>query len=314
MIIVTGGAGFIGSNLVHALNQRGRTDIVVVDDMTDGRKFTNLATATIADYLDREEFRTRFRAHDPAFSGVEVVYHLGACSTTTEWNGRLMLDTNFAYSRDLFEFCQRRGIRMVYASSAAVYGAEASFREDPACERPLNVYGYSKLLFDQYVRRSLPHPRAPVTGLRYFNVYGPREGHKDRMASVILHFNQQLITEGVVKLFDGSHGVAAGEQTRDFVHVDDVVNTTLWFGEESASSGIYNCGTGQPATFNAVAETVLQWHGRGSIEYIPFPADLLRAYQSHTKADLTALRAAGHMQAFRAIDHGIPSYLDWLNG
>ena len=314
MIVVTGGAGFIGSNLVRALNARGRRDLLVVDDFTDGHKFSNLADTQLADYVDYQEFRSAMQMSAAWLRGIEIVYHLGACSDTTEWNGRYMMDANFAYSKVLLDGCELLEIPLIYASSAAVYGAHALCAERETCEAPLNVYGYSKLLFDQHVRQRLPSLRFPVTGLRYFNVYGPREQHKGRMASVIYHFNRQLLETGKVKLFDASHGVAAGEQRRDFVHVEDAVKMTLWCGEAGAAKGVLNCGTGIAATFNQIARVLLDWHGRGAIEYIPFPQDLLGAYQSKTCADLSATRAAGFRDQFRPIEEGVREYLDWLNG
>ncbi len=314
MIVVTGGLGFIGSNLVHQLNARGRSDIVVVDDFTNGHKMANLRDATIVDYYDRHEFLGRFEQVARAGGGIETVYHLGACSDTTEWNGRAMMADNFSYSRDLLTLCETRNIPFIYASSAAVYGLSRDCEESPRCEAPLNVYGYSKLAFDQHVRQRLGRSRSRIVGLRYFNVYGPREQHKARMASVAFHFNQQLQTTGVVKLFGASHGVGAGEQRRDFIHVDDVVDQTLWFGAAADVSGIFNCGTGQAATFNDVANAVIAWHGRGAIEYIPFPADLLGAYQAHTLALLARTRAAGYLRAQQPVTTGVRAYLDWLNG
>lgn len=313
MIVVTGGAGFIGSNLVHALNARGRTDILVVDDMTDGRKFDNLAGATIADYLDHETFRRTLDVRSPWLAEVETMFHLGACSDTTEWNGRYMLDNNFQVSREILDACEAFGTPLVYASSAAVYGSHVECREAPVCERPLNVYGYSKLLFDQHLRQRLTHLSIPITGLRYFNVYGPREQHKGRMASVVLHFNRQLLENGEVCLFEGSHGLPDGEHLRDFVHVDDVVAMTLWAGEQRNFRGILNCGTGIAATFNAVARVILEWHGRGRLRYIAFPEDLRAAYQAQTRADMSSARAAGCTVDFRGVDQGVRDYLDWLN-
>ncbi|MBI2799410.1 MAG: ADP-glyceromanno-heptose 6-epimerase [Gammaproteobacteria bacterium] len=312
MIVVTGAAGFIGSNLVHALNRRGRSDIVVVDDLTDGRKFVNLVDADIADFISPTEFLRHF-AQPSTYAEVELVYHLGACSDTTEWNGRLMLESNYEYSKTLLSACQARDIGLIYASSAAVYGASRICIETAAHERPLNVYGYSKLLFDRYVRHRLASARAPIIGLRYFNVYGPREQHKARMASVVWHFNQQMQAHARVKLFGASHGVESGEQRRDFIHVEDAVAVTLWCGEQRTASGIYNCGTGGAASFNDVANAVLAWHQHGRIEYIPFPADLLAAYQSHTCADLGNLRTAGFHGEFQSVQSGIKAYLDWLN-
>ena len=311
MIIVTGGAGFIGSNLVHALNGQGRDDIIVVDDLTDGHKFANIATARIADYLDLTEFRRLFE-RDPAFT-IERVYHLGACSTTTEWDGRLMMDLNYAYSRELLQWCARAAIPVVYASSAAIYGGASAFSEAAENEKPLNVYGYSKYLLDRYVCANHLGGRPQTVGLRYFNVYGPREQHKGSMASVAYHLNRQLIETGSVRLFEGCDGYADGEQRRDFVYVDDVVAVTLWFAEHPEVSGVFNCGSGRAQTFNDVAGAVLAWHGRGEIEYIPFPDKLKGAYQSFTEADLTKLRNAGYPAPFRPVDAGVRDYLDWLN-
>jgi ADP-L-glycero-D-manno-heptose 6-epimerase len=313
VIIVTGGAGFIGSNLVHALNAGGRDDIVIVDDLTDGKKFTNISNAQIADYLDIEEFRRAFTAGRFPFDVVDRVYHLGACSATTEWNGRLMLDVNFAYSRDLLNCCANHAIPFIYASSAAVYGVSTEFSEIAENEQPLNVYAYSKILFDRYVRRKIPELGTQVVGLRYFNVYGPREQHKGSMASVAFHLNRQLLDSGRIRLFEGSHGRANGEQRRDFIHVDDAVRTTLWFENTPACSGIFNCGTGQAQTFNELAQAVLAWHGRGTIEYIPFPGELASAYQSFTVADLDKLRDAGCDIDFIPLNTGVSRYLDWLN-
>jgi ADP-L-glycero-D-manno-heptose 6-epimerase len=313
MIIVTGGAGFIGSNLVHELNRRGIDDIIVVDDLTDGRKFTNISQASIADYQDFEEFRAGFASGSQSCSDIERIYHLGACSTTTEWDGRMMLDRNYAYTRDLIDFCAHRSIPIVYASSAAVYGKSVVFAENGDNEHPLNVYGYSKQLIDSYVSRHREKITSQIVGLRYFNVYGPREQHKDSMASVAFHFNRQILESQRIGLFDGSHGYAAGEQCRDFVHVDDAVATTLWFADRPDCSGVFNCGTGTAETFNQVAAAVLEWHGGGRIEYVPFPENLREVYQSFTQADLSLLRGAGCEINFRGVSEGVRDYLDWLN-
>ena len=313
MIVVTGACGFIGSNLVHALNARGRQDLILVDDLKDGHKFVNLAGATLADYFDWREFLPQFDRLAQSGKGIDAVYHLGACSNTMEWDGQFMMSQNFTCSRELLDACERHGIPMVYASSASVYGLNADCVETPACERPLNVYAFSKLAFDQHLRQRLPLLRTRVVGLRYFNVYGPREQHKGRMASVAFHFNNQLKNGDEVKLFGASHGVAAGEQTRDFIHVDDAVEQTLWFGEHAAVSGVFNCGTGRTASFNEVARAVIDWHGRGRITYVPFPSDLLAAYQNRTCADLERTRAAGFQVAMRDVSAGVRAYLDWLN-
>jgi ADP-L-glycero-D-manno-heptose 6-epimerase len=318
MIIVTGGAGFIGSNLVRELNARGHDDVIVVDDLTDGRKFANLVDCRIADYLDKSELLPRLRGG--GLPKIEAVFHQGACAVTTEWNGRYMMETNYRYSVELFEHCVANGVPLIYASSAAVYGASAVFKEnDAAAERPLNVYGYSKLLFDSYVRRRRAEKRgrrsrrrAPVVGLRYFNVYGPNEAHKGPMASVAFHLNNQVAATGEARLFEGSGGYGAGEQRRDFVHVGDVVDVNLWFFERGKVSGVFNVGTGASATFNDVAKAILAWHGKGAIRYIPFPEELKSRYQSFTEADLTALRAAGYTRPFRDVRAGIKDYLDAL--
>ncbi|MEZ4600932.1 MAG: ADP-glyceromanno-heptose 6-epimerase [Syntrophotaleaceae bacterium] len=311
MIIVTGGAGFIGSNIVQALNRRGREDIMVVDDLTDGTKFVNIADARLADYLDRHEFLQRIEAGDN-FGGVEAVIHQGACSTTTEWDGRYMMENNFTYSKVLLHYCLSRRIPFIYASSAAVYGGGTVFREEPQFERPLNVYGYSKALFDQYVRRCMPGTRSQVAGFRYFNVYGPREQHKGSMASVAFHLKNQLEADGVIKLFEGCDGYGDGEQRRDFVFVEDVVNVNLWFLDHPERSGIFNVGTGRSQSFNDVANGVLKAFARGELRYIPFPEHLKGRYQSFTEADLTRLREIGYEERFRTVEEGVASYMQWL--
>lgn len=312
MIIVTGAAGFIGSNLVHALNRRGLTDVVAVDDLTDGTKFRNLADATLADYYDKRDFLDAVR-QERDFGAVEAVFHQGACSDTTEWDGRYMLDNNYTYSKRLLEYCLARRIPFLYASSAAVYGAGRDFRETPEAERPLNVYGYSKLLFDQYVRKRLSTAESQVAGFRYFNVYGPREQHKGGMASVAFHLSNQILSAGKAKLFEGSDGFGDGEQRRDFIHVDDAVAVNLWCQSHPAVSGIFNVGTGASAPFNDVAQAVIDYHERGQIEYIRFPENLEGRYQSFTEADIGALRAAGYDQSFMPVAEGVRAYMEWLN-
>jgi len=310
MIIVTGGAGFIGSNIVKALNERGRSDIIVVDDLSDGTKFRNLADLEIADYLAHDEFMTRLQAGEDFCA--EAVFHEGACSSTTEWDGRFMMDNNYRYSRELLHYCLEWKIPYLYASSASVYGVGPVFSESREHEQPLNVYGYSKFLFDQYVRR-LSKLESQVVGFRYFNVYGPREQHKGSMASVAFHLNNQIKTEGSVRLFEGCDGYDDGEQRRDFVYVDDVAAVNLWFLDHPEKSGIFNLGTGRSQSFNDVANAVVAYHEKGDIEYIPFPEKLKGCYQSFTEADMTALHEAGYDKPFQTVEQGVRDYMEWLN-
>jgi ADP-L-glycero-D-manno-heptose 6-epimerase len=311
MIIVTGGAGFIGSNIVQGLNARGIDDILVVDDLTDGTKFKNIADGRIADYMDKDDFLDSVLGGDLDDVDIEAIFHEGACSSTTEWNGQFMMENNYEYTKTLFHFCRAYNVPFIYASSAAVYGGGSVFKEELANEAPLNVYGYSKCLFDQYVRRQ--KLTSQVVGLRYFNVYGPREQHKDSMASVAFHLNNQLLEKGEVKLFAGCDGYGDGEQVRDFVYVADVVDVNLWFLDNPEVSGIFNCGTGKGQPFNDVAKGVLDYHQKGSLSYIPFPEHLVGHYQSFTEADLSALRAAGCDVSFKSVDEGVKSYMEWLN-
>jgi len=312
MYIVTGGAGFIGSNLVRALIDRGHDDVIVVDDLEDGHKFVNISDLAIADYLDKDDFLRRVDSDKAFSSGIEAIFHQGACSATTEWNGRYMMENNYEYSKRLLHHSMSNGTPFIYASSAAVYGSSKSFVEDPIFEAPLNVYGYSKLQFDRYVRRVAADTGSQVVGLRYFNIYGPCEQHKGAMASVAFHFNNQIRSEGEARLFSGTDDYADGEQLRDFVYVDDVCNVNLWFLEHPTVSGIYNVGTGRAQSFNDVANAVIEWHGKGKIRYIPFPEHLEGAYQSFTEADLTELRASGCDIEFRPVESGVKDYLDQL--
>lgn len=314
MIIVTGGAGFIGSNLVLGLNDLGCDEILVVDDLKNGVKFRNLVGCRIADYLDKAIFLDKLGRGEFARLSVEAVFHQGACSTTTEWDGRYLMENNYRYSKALLHFCLSRKVPLIYASSAAVYGGGRVFREDPVHEAPLNVYGYSKYQFDQYLRRLMPELKSQVVGLRYFNVYGPREAHKGSMASVAFHLNNQLRETGKVRLFEGGDGYGDGEQRRDFIYVGDAVDVNLWFLDHPEVSGIFNLGTGRSQTFNDVAHAVIDWHGRGGIEYIPFPEHLKGCYQSFTEADLAALRSAGCGHRFKSVEEGVRLYMEWLNG
>lgn len=323
--IVTGAAGFIGANLLKALNARGISNVIAVDDLTHGERFANLVDCRIDDYLDKDEFAAALSKG--AFNGaVTAVLHQGACSDTTESNGRYMMQNNYRYSQQLLEFCAAQKTPFIYASSAAIYGDRTEFRESPECEKPLNVYGYSKYLFDQTVRRR--KHASQVVGLRYFNVYGVREQHKGRMASVAYHFFNQYRTAGKVRLFEGSGGYGNGEQRRDFVSVEDVVKVNLYFLDNPSTAGIYNCGTGAAQSFNDVAVASINacrksrgegqlalaaMQAQGLIEYIPFPQDLKGKYQSYTQADLTALRAAGYTAPFLSVEQGVARYCEALS-
>ncbi|MEO7056972.1 MAG: ADP-glyceromanno-heptose 6-epimerase [Caldimonas sp.] len=326
-VVVTGAAGMIGANLVRGLNAIGVDDVIAVDDLTDGAKYVNLAGASISDYFDRRDFYGRFARGE--FGRVDCVFHEGACSDTMEHDGRLMLDLNYRDSKTLLDACQSQRVRLLYASSAATYGGSSTFREEPDFEHPLNVYGYSKLLFDNVVRRMLAGATAQVAGFRYFNVYGPHEQHKGRMASVAFHHVQQLRNEGRVKLFAAYGGYAAGEQARDFVFVGDVVAVNLWFFAHPDASGIFNLGSGRAQPFNDVASAVVNSardaHGEaalplaalvasGVIEYVDFPAALVGKYQCFTEADLGRLRAVGCDHAFVDVATGIGRYVAWLDG
>ena len=309
MIVVTGGAGMIGANLVMALNGEGRDDILVVDDLTDGTKFANLVEARIADYQDKDDFLARILAGEEM--GIEVIFHQGACSATTEWDGRFMMKVNYDYTKALYHYCKTRKIPFVYASSAAVYGGGTTFREEFEFEAPLNVYGWSKKLFDDYLRRNYREGDPPVVGLRYFNVYGPREGHKGTMASVAFHLFNQVKRGENPKLFGAWEGYGPGEQSRDFVHVEDVAAVNLWCWHKGVS-GIFNCGTGRSQPFKTVAEGVIAGLGQGRIEFIDFPDHLKGRYQSFTQADMSKLRAAGYNGAFRDVETGVREYVEWL--
>ena len=321
--VVTGAAGFIGSRLVAALNQAGITEILAVDDLQDGAKVCNLAGAEIADYLDKREFLAQVES-GRLDGSIEAVLHQGACSDTMEADGRFMMENNYGYSKALLDWCQEEQVAFIYASSASVYGAGREFAEQRENERPLNAYAYSKFLFDQYVRR-IGKRSAQVAGLRYFNVYGPHEQHKGRMASVAFHAFHQYRSEKKVKLFVGSDDFVDGGQQRDFVHVDDAVAVNLWLLRNPDVSGIFNCGTGRAQAFNDVAAAVIntvegsdasadELAERGLIEYIPFPQQLVGKYQSYTQADLAVLREAGCTVEFRSVEEGVSAYTRELLG
>ena len=325
-VVVTGAAGMIGSNLVHGLNAAGIDDVIAVDELTDGMKYRNLLGAKVSDYFDKSEFYTHFAIG--ALGKIDAIFHEGACSDTMEHNGRFMLENNYRCSKDLLDACQAQDTRLLYASSAATYGGSDTFRESPEFERPLNVYGYSKLLFDNIVRRMLPNASSQVVGFRYFNVYGPREQHKGRMASVAFHHFNQYRDTGKVKLFGEYGGYGPGQQSRDFVFVADVVAANLWFLEHPDRNGIFNLGSGRAQPFNDVAHATVnasralsglpalslpQLVAQNIVEYIPFPEALIGKYQCHTEADLEGLRAVGCDLKFADVATGVRRYVDWLH-
>jgi len=317
MIVVTGAAGFIGSNLVHEMNRMGEEEILPVDDLSPmanetGSKFKNLRGVIFADYMDKREFRNAFSIGGLKKLKIKAIMHQGACSNTLEDDGHFMMDNNHAYSKELLHFALERSIPFVYASTAAVYGLSKKFTETKENEKPLNVYGFSKLVFDNYVRQLMPQIKSTVVGLRYFNVYGPREQHKGRMASVIHHFSDQLKNTGVIRMFEGSGGYGSGEQRRDFVFVRDLAQINIYFSGLNANKkpkspvqAIVNAGTGDSRSFNDVANALMKVHGEGRIEYIPFPDDLKSRYQHYTQADITGLRATGYLAEFTSLDDGV---------
>jgi ADP-L-glycero-D-manno-heptose 6-epimerase len=324
-VVVTGAAGMIGSNLVHGLNAAGIDRIIAVDDLKDGSKYRNLLGARIADYFDRSEFYQRFARGD--FGAIDAVLHQGACSDTMQHDGQYMLAQNYRCTKDLLDAAQAQRVRLLYASSAATYGGSDTFTEDPAFERPLNVYGWSKLLTDQVVRRMLPAATTQVVGLRYFNVYGPREQHKGRMASVAFHHYRQFKADRRVRLFGEYGGYGAGQQSRDFIHVDDIVAVNLWLLEHAEVSGIFNLGSGRAQPFNDVALatvngcralageaplTLEQMVEQALVEYIEFPAALVGRYQCFTQADMRGLRGAGCDHVFADVASGVQRYVRWL--
>jgi len=324
MIVVTGGAGFIGSNLIRGLNQRDVTEILVVDDLSDGNKCRNIQDCSFLDYMDKDDFLTLVETNDSSLASMQAIFHQGACSDTMETDGKYIMKNNYEYSKSVFHYCQQQHVQFIYASSASTYGGNSVFVEDPKNEQALNAYAFSKLLFDQYLRRHWPSLVAQVVGLRYFNVYGRGETHKGRMASVAFHFYNQFKENGYVKLFAGSGGYADGEQLRDFVWVDDIVKVNFHFLDNPKCSGIFNAGTGAAGTFNQVAaatlnainsenKTVTDWVDEGLIKYIDFPDALIGKYQSYTQADLGKLRSEGSFtQNFANVNVGVAAYIAQL--
>jgi ADP-L-glycero-D-manno-heptose 6-epimerase len=312
VIVVTGGAGFIGSNLVHALNAATGDPIVVVEEPLDPVRHANLVGADVADLIDPDELLRLLGTGSPRLRGVEAILHQGAISSTTDPDGGRVMARNYEYTRSLVDSCATAGIPLVYASTAAVYGDAAACAEDDRPIRPRSIYALSKALADRYVLSLIATGDAPqVVGLRYFNVYGPREGHKGAMASIARQLDDQLARDGRCRIFGPSHGLPAGEQRRDFVHVDDVVAVAMWAVEHRPAPGVLDCGTGVATSFNQMAELVLAHHPGGVVEYVPFPTELASAYQPKTRASLGPLRRAGCDHAFRDVCEGVSAYLSW---
>lgn len=304
MIVVTGGAGFIGSNLIKGLNDAGEDNIIVVDNLSNSEKHLNINSLSIGDYIDKDDFLINL----DKFKHIKTVFHQGACSSTTEKDGKYMMTNNFEYSKILLNHCMKNKINFIYASSAAVYGRGVKgFTEKREFEYPLNIYGFSKFAFDNYVRLILPKAESQVIGLRYFNVYGPQENHKKRMASVANHFFNQLQDSGKMKLFEGSE-----DFRRDFIHVSDTVKINLYF-YEIKTSGIFNAGTGKARSFFEIAQVMKSLHGSGEIENFAIPDDLQGKYQKFTEADLDNLRRAGFNEEFVSLEDGLRQYYNLLS-
>lgn len=314
MVIVTGGAGFIGSNIVKGLNERGREDVLIVDNLTNMVKFKNIQGLKALDYMDKNDFIVAIKNGKFDDANIEVIFHEGACSDTMEYNGKYMMENNFEYTKTLMHFALKKKIQLLYASSASTYGSgKHGFSEKPACEEALNVYAFSKLFFDNYARRYFDAAESQIVGLRYFNVYGPQENHKGKMASMIFQMFNQWKAEGKVKLFEGIDGYGNGEQVRDFIYVKDVVKVNFFFWDHPELKGIYNCGTGHAHTFNTLAKGVLKYFGSGELEYVPFPEVLKGKYQSFTEADSSKLLAAGYDGGFTDIEEAIAEYCALLD-
>lgn len=314
MIIVTGGAGFIGSNIVKELNRQGREDILIVDDLKDGQNYKNLRGLKFIDYQHKDDFLRSVEDDDFDGTDIDAVFHEGACSDTMEYDVNFMMKVNYEYSKTLLHFCLEHRVPFMYASSASTYGSgKHGFREGDECEDALNPYAYSKLAFDRYVRQVLPEAHSQVVGLKYFNVYGPQEHHKGKMASIFYQLYNQINETGVAKLFKGIEGYGDGEQRRDFVYVGDVVKVNLWFWENNGPSGIYNCGPGHAHTYNEAAQAVIDAMGKGHIEYRDFPEVLKGKYQCFTEADITKLLAAGYDGGFHDMKDAVAEYCHFLD-
>lgn len=309
--VVTGGAGFIGSNLVAALNARGFGDIVIVDELDSAPKKANLEFLQYRKYLDLPDFRKQL--HADTLRPVDVVFHLGACSSTTESREDYLRDHNFAATRELCEWCLNHNTRFIYASSAATYGdGSKGYSDDDAMTptlRPLNLYGRSKQMFDLWAMEKGLFNR--IVGLKYFNVYGPHEDHKGDMRSVVNKAYAEILETGRLQLFKSyRREYRDGEQERDFVHVRDAVNVTLFFHDHPEVSGLFNCGTGRARTWLDLARAVFAAMNRKpKIRFIDMPEAIREQYQYHTQADISKLRRAGYSAAFLSIEEGVKDYV-----
>ncbi len=306
MIVVTGGAGFIGSNLVRGLNDESEKDILIVDNLKNSEKHKNLNSLEFADYMDKLDF-VRSLNHLNKLK-IDCIFLQGACSDTMEQDGKYMMENNYEYSKLVLHFCLENRIPFIYASSASVYGdGKKGFKEERSCEYPLNIYAFSKYLFDQYVRKIIHRSRSQIIGLRYFNVYGPQENHKGRMASVVYHFYNEIMKESRIRLFEGS-----ADFLRDFIFVKDIVDINLFFRKNPSKKGIFNCGTGQAESFLKIAEIMEGSFPGSKIEFIPFPEELKGKYQGYTRADLAQLRNAGYSKEFTSLEKGVAAYAEIL--
>lgn len=305
MVIVTGGAGFIGSNIVKGLNNKGIDNILIVDNLEKAEKHKNLNKIKFYDYVDKRDFNVEEFLQN---NKVEAVFHQGASSNTMETDGRYMMKNNYECTKETFLACQKHNVRLFYASSASVYGnGDKGFIEKEECEYPLNVYAFSKYQFDRFLNLNIKHLGSQVVGLRYFNVYGPQENHKGRMASVAFHMFNQIKNNEPMKLFEGSQNFK-----RDFIYVDDVVAVNMFFFEHQSISGIYNCGTGNAESFCEIANALKEKYTEAKIEYIPFPESLVGKYQTFTQSDITSLRKAGYNKPFISLKEGTLKYADIL--
>jgi ADP-L-glycero-D-manno-heptose 6-epimerase len=311
MIVITGGAGFIGSKILRAMNAAGREDILVVDDLTDGSKYKNLLGCKFHDYQHHQDFLTQLANNVPFADSITAIVHQGACSSDTETDGRYMMKNNFSYSKVLLHYCADKKIPFIYASSSDVYGAADKFTESESDLRPLNVCAFSKFAFDNYVQRILPDIGSQVVGMRYFDVYGPGEETKGDSASVIARSIESLNAEAKIELYEGSGGYGDGEQRRDFVHVDDIASANLWFLDNDNVSGIYNIGTGVSHSFNDLANTLIDLRGSGKVKYIPLPEGD-SSFQPFSEADISALREAGYDKDFISMQDGVASYYKYI--